>query len=163
VQQSLPVIPPTKPPSSGPRPRVQSQFSRNRLEGGPRTRVYKPKAPSRNHLKLDNTRRTYRSVLWSLTFVSESSDAFTDHRIHMEKRNTSTSLVPDLRPLVRSQPTPPHFRTCSRFPLTTSPYDRFLQSWPHMRLQTRPSQDRNMLALSSRQLPTHRRNLFSLT
>ncbi|KAI9511388.1 hypothetical protein F5148DRAFT_1171171 [Russula earlei] len=49
----------SKPPPSGPRPRVQ--FSRNRLDVGPRTRVYKPKAPSRSRLKLDNTRRAYQS------------------------------------------------------------------------------------------------------
>jgi len=33
-----------------------------------------------------------------------------------------TSLVLGLRPLVRSQPIPPHFRTCFRFPLTTSSF-----------------------------------------
>jgi hypothetical protein len=59
---SLPVIPSAKPPSSRVRPRVQSQFSRNRLEAGPRTRLYKPKGPSRNRLKLDNTRKAYQSV-----------------------------------------------------------------------------------------------------
>ncbi|KAF8475242.1 hypothetical protein DFH94DRAFT_795213 [Russula ochroleuca] len=54
-------IMPSAKPSSVARPRVQSQYSRNRLDGGPRTRAYKPKGPSRGHLKLDNTRRSYRS------------------------------------------------------------------------------------------------------
>lgn len=59
-----PSVPSAKPksPSAGPRPRVQSQFSRNRLEIGPRSRVYKPKGPSRSRMKLDNTRRIYPSV-----------------------------------------------------------------------------------------------------
>ena len=53
----------TKPASFGPpRPRVQSQFSRNKADVRPRTRVYKPKGPPRNRLKLDNTRRAYQSV-----------------------------------------------------------------------------------------------------
>jgi hypothetical protein len=60
VQLSLLV----KPPSSGPRPRVISQFSRNKSEVGPRTRVYKPKGPSNRRLKFDNTHRAYQSVHW---------------------------------------------------------------------------------------------------
>ncbi|KAI0289611.1 hypothetical protein BC826DRAFT_970906 [Russula brevipes] len=55
------IVPSAKPPSAGLRPRVQSQFSRNRSQVGPRTRVYKPKGPSRSRLKLDNTRGAYRS------------------------------------------------------------------------------------------------------
>ena len=98
-------MPTPKSPSSGARPRVQSQYSRNRLDGGPRTRVYKPKGPSRGHLKLDNTRRSYRSVLSKLFSSSESSDAFADHNVRMAKRNTSTSLALGSRPPVRSQPT----------------------------------------------------------
>jgi hypothetical protein len=63
AQPSPLVKPSSKPPSSGPpRPRVQSQFSRNKSEVGPRTRAYKPKGPPRNRLKLDNTRRAYQSV-----------------------------------------------------------------------------------------------------
>ena len=63
VQPSPLVKPSSKPPSFGPpRPRVQSQFSRNKSEVGPRSRVYKPKGPPRNRLKLDNTRRAYQSV-----------------------------------------------------------------------------------------------------
>ena len=56
---------------------------------------------------------------------------------------------------------PPH--PAFRFFLTTSTlWNRFLQSWPHMRLQARPSQNRNMLALSSEQLSAYRRDLCSL-
>ncbi|KAI0272600.1 hypothetical protein BC834DRAFT_857499 [Gloeopeniophorella convolvens] len=54
------IKPTAPPPSSGPRPRVQSQFSRNKAEVGPRARVHKPKPPPRNRLKLDNTRRPYQ-------------------------------------------------------------------------------------------------------
>jgi hypothetical protein len=108
VQQPSPVMPSAKPTSSGARPRVQSQYSRNRLDGGPRTRVYKPKGPSRSHLKLDNTRRAYRFVMSMLFSPSESSNVFIDHNVIMARRNTSTSLVLGLRPPVRSQPTPPH-------------------------------------------------------
>ncbi|KAI0246711.1 hypothetical protein BJV78DRAFT_1364670 [Lactifluus subvellereus] len=61
AQQSLLVKPSVKPPSSGPRPRVMSQFSRNKSEVSPRTRVYKPKGPSRSRLKFDNTHRAYQS------------------------------------------------------------------------------------------------------
>jgi hypothetical protein len=62
AQPSLVVKPSSKPPSFGPRPRVQSQFSRNKSQVGPRARVYKPKGPPRSRLKLDNTRRSYQSV-----------------------------------------------------------------------------------------------------
>jgi hypothetical protein len=62
AQLSPLVKPSVKPPSSGPRPRVISQFSRNKSEVGPRTRVYKPKGPSSRRLKFDNTRRAYQSV-----------------------------------------------------------------------------------------------------
>ncbi|KAH8983143.1 hypothetical protein EDB86DRAFT_2968062 [Lactarius hatsudake] len=55
------IKPASKPPSFGPRPRVQSQFSRNKSAVGPRTRAYKPKGPPRSRLKLDNTRRAYQS------------------------------------------------------------------------------------------------------
>jgi len=55
------IKPSSKPPSFGPRPRVQSQFSRNKSQAGPRARVYKPKGPPRSRLKLDNTRRSYQS------------------------------------------------------------------------------------------------------
>ncbi|KAH9066808.1 hypothetical protein EDB87DRAFT_1588342 [Lactarius vividus] len=55
------IKPSSKPPSFGPRPRAQSQFSRNKSEVGPRARVYKPKGPPRSRLKLDNTRRAYQS------------------------------------------------------------------------------------------------------
>lgn len=114
-------MPSAKPPSSGARPRVQSQYSRNRLDRGSRARVYKPKGPSRSHLKLDNTRRTYRFVTSKLFSCSKSSDALTDHSVIMARRNMSTSLALGSRPLVRSQPIPLHFRTCSRFHLTTFP------------------------------------------
>jgi hypothetical protein len=62
VQLSLLVKPSVKPPSSGSRPRVMSQFSRNKSEVGPRTRTYKPKGPSGRRSKFDNTHRAYQLV-----------------------------------------------------------------------------------------------------
>lgn len=72
VQPSPLVKPSSKPPSIGPRPRVQSQFSRNKSAVGPRTRVYKPKGPPRSRLRLDNTRRAYQSVSLMMLICNDS-------------------------------------------------------------------------------------------
>lgn len=76
-----PVVPIANPASSGVRPRVQSQFSRNKLEVGPRARIYKPKGPLRNRLKLDNTRKAYQSVQAEpyLTGPSDDSSQITSY------------------------------------------------------------------------------------
>jgi hypothetical protein len=113
----------------------------------PRTRAGYTNQKGRSRgCRLDNTRRVYQFVLSKLFPPSESADSFTYHSVIMERRNTLTSLAPGLRPLVRSQPTPltsgPAPGSLNHIPF----YDRFLQSWPHMHVQARSCQDRNMLA-----------------
>ena len=95
---------------------MQSQFSRNKLEVGPRTRNYKPKGPSRSRLKFDNTRRAYPSVHVKVLSSHTLADGpYIDHDVSLLRKSTSTSLVRSLLPLVRSHKLP--FFTSNLFPV----------------------------------------------
>ena len=112
------------------------------MADGPRTRIYKPKGPSRGQLKLDNTCRSYRSVPFNLFFSSEPSDDFADHNVRvisdvsikmgptltgagmwhfMAKRNMSTSHALGSRPPVRFRPTAPSLLNLFPVLFITSP------------------------------------------
>jgi hypothetical protein len=87
AQPSLLVKPSVKPPSSGPRPRAISQFSRNKSEVGPRTRVYQPKGPSRSRLKFNNnTHRAYQSVHWQISSLPNTECLHRSQGTHGRKK-----------------------------------------------------------------------------
>ena len=144
-----------KPSSSGARPCVQSQFSRNKLEVGPRTRTTSSRA---HHVAASSlitpagftrpsTSRICLLTHWLMTLSQITTCPATKKYVDKPcPQFTTTGVLP--------RTSDPHFRTGFQFPLTTSPFHyRFLQSWPYVCIQTRPSQDHNMLALPSEQLP----------